>query len=261
MIEAHNLIKIPDIRHGFFTRQGGISEGIYATLNCGYGSDDDAKDISNNRAHVATALGLNPEDLITAYQVHSADIVMVDKPWDAKSAPKVDGMVTNKSGIALGILTADCAPILFGDEQAGIIGAAHAGWRGALGGVAQAVISAMSELGASPSTITAAIGPAISATAYEVGPELREAFLEQSQDNDIYFTPSERPDHFMFNLPGYLEDILNQAGLKSVEVIDACTYKSEQKFFSYRRTTHQKQADYGRQISAITLGPAEFLKQ
>jgi YfiH family protein len=169
-------------------------------------------------------------------------------------------MVTNKSGIALGILTADCAPILFGDEQAGIIGAAHAGWRGALGGVVQAIISAMVELGATPGTITAAIGPTISATAYEVGPELRDAFLAQSQDNDVYFTPSERTGHFMFNLPGYLENILKGAGLKSVEVINACTYKSEQKFFSYRRTTHQKQADYGRQISAITLGPAAFLK-
>lgn len=260
MIEAHNLTLIPDIRHGFFTRQGGLSAGLYATLNCGLGSKDDRDLVMRNRAHVATSLGLSPGELLTVYQEHSAKVVEAENPWEIDSGPHADGMVTNRRGMALGILTADCAPVLFADDDAGVIGAAHAGWRGAHAKITDAVIKAMEKLGARRQSISAAIGPTIQQASYEVGPELKQAFLSDTPANSDYFQSSTRDGHFMFDLPGYLAGLLQQAGVKSVERVNQCTYRQADNFFSYRRATHKQESDYGRQISAITLGPETFLK-
>lgn len=256
MIEARHLASISSTRHGFFTRRGGHSSGLFASLNCGYGSNDDAATIARNRAQVAKSLGLTPQSLLTVHQVHSAQVVTVDGPWDRAKAPRADGMVTRRAGLALGVLTADCAPILFADQNARVIGAAHAGWRGALAGVGDAVISAMTEIGAARASITAAIGPSISRQAYEVGHELFNEYMVHDPENGRFFTAAAREGHYMFDLTGYIAARLAQAGLKSVETIDACTYLSEDAYFSYRRATHREQPDYGRQISAIALTPA-----
>src|SRR5690606_4008654 len=239
MIEARLLSRIPEIRHGFFTREGGYSTGIYASLNIGYGSRDDRETVRRNRDHVATALGLTAGELVTPYQHHSADVVEVETPWTWDDAPKADGLVTARPGLALGVATADCAPVLFSDTRAGVIGAAHAGWRGALAGITDAVIAAMERLGADRADIVAAIGPCISAQAYEVGPEFRERFLDADAQNARFFGPAAREGHWLFDLPRYVETRLERAGLRSIERIDACTYADEQRFFSYRRATHR----------------------
>ncbi len=259
MIEAANINTIADVRHGFFTREGGVSSGIYNGLNCGFGSNDDADSVRRNRTHVACALGLTPDRLVTVYQVHSPDVVSVDTPWTPDDAPKADAMVSARPGVALGILTADCAPVLFADRDNGVIGAAHAGWRGALGGVCAATVKAMEDLGAKAESIDAAIGPTISHKNYEVGPEFRDAFLAEDQAYDAYFDTSSRDSHFMFDLPAFLENRLGHLNLHSVENTNLCTYADETGFFSYRRATHRKEPDYGRQISAITLGPDAFI--
>lgn len=260
MIEAHGLIQIADVRHGFFTREGGYSNGIYASLNCGLGSDDKPDNVARNRTHIATALGLAPHEVLSLYQVHGRNVATVTEPWMDKDRPKADAMVTDQRGVALGILTADCAPLLFADEHAGVIGAAHAGWRGALAGIAQATLAAMVKLGADKRNIIAAIGPLISKNAYEVGPELRDAFIADASNNDVFFAPASREGHFMFDLGGFLDAALRAENIKSVERIDACTYHDDARFFSYRRACHRDEPDYGRQISAITLGPARFLE-
>ncbi len=259
MIEARSLLNVPDVRHGFFTREGGFSRGLYAGLNCAYGTGDVAETVDRNRDHVATALGLERARLATPYQHHSADVVVVDEPWVRAEAPKADGLVTARRGVAIGITTADCAPVLFADVDGGVIGAAHAGWRGALGGVTDEVVSQMEVLGGKRERIAAAVGPTISPTNYEVGPEFREAFVLQNPAHEHFFGPSERPDHFMFDLPGYLEWRLKCIGLGTVERLGLCTYADEERFFSYRRTTHRKEETYGCQLSAITLGPDAFL--
>lgn len=261
MIEAHNIIKIADVRHGFFTRQGGYSQGIYEGLNCGYGSNDERQSVSRNRTHVATSLGMTPDRLLTVYQVHSPKVVEIEEPWDPDQAPKADAMVTSKPGLALGVLTADCAPVLFADRDAQVIGAAHAGWRGALAGVCEATIDAMKTHGAKVENISVAIGPTISGQNYEVGGEFRDTFLAEDVGYAGFFRPSDRDGHYMFDLPGFLEFRLSKLGLHSVENTDLCTYADEQRFFSYRRTTHRNEPDYGRQISAITLGPDAFLEE
>ena len=261
MIEASNLLSQPDIRHGFFTRQGGYSEGEYESLNCGYGSDDKRSHILKNRTHVATSLGINPPQLVSLHQVHSADVITVDKIWREEDKPKADGFVTTKPGIGLGILTADCTPVLFADRIHPVIGAAHAGWRGALSGVTSAVIDSMVSLGARRETIMVAIGPTISQENYEVGPELHAQFIKQDTDNKRFFISSRKEGHFMFNLPAYVEHLVHKDGVHMVENLDLCTYADETRFFSYRRGTHQNAADYGRQISAITLGPDAFLRE
>ncbi|HMM14554.1 MAG TPA: peptidoglycan editing factor PgeF [Parvibaculum sp.] len=255
MLTAKPLDVLPHVRHGFFTREGGVSTGIYATLNCGYGSNDDPGAVRENRARVARALGSEPESLLTVYQVHSASVIRVTSLWEHGSAPQADAMVTDEPLIALGILTADCAPVLFADEKARVIGAAHAGWKGALTGVLEATVEAMSVLGAHRSRIVAAIGPCISRDAYEVGPEFRERFIEAARANERWFIPSSREGHFMFDLPAFVAARLEEAGVGAVATLGLCTYADEKRFFSYRRTTHRGESDYGRQISAIALRP------
>jgi polyphenol oxidase len=246
-------LKHSSITHGFFGRQGGYSSGIFESLNVGLGSGDDRATVVKNRQVVATALGGHEAQLVTAYQVHSADAVVVTEPWSHEGRPMVDGMVTNIPGIILGTLTADCGPVLFADAGAGVIGAAHAGWKGALTGVTDATVLKMETLGAMRANIVAVLGPTISKAAYEVGPEFILNFVAQSDSNQSYFTDSIKSGHYMFDLPGYLTDRMQAFGIGTVINSDLCTYSRNGDYFSYRRTTHAKEKDYGRQIAAITL--------
>lgn len=255
MLTAKPLKILSHIHHGFFTREGGVSKGIYTSLNCGHGSNDRRDSVAENRARVATKLSVEHDKLLTVYQVHSADVVEVTEPWAQGDAPQADAMVTATPGIALGILTADCAPVLFVDKKARVIGAAHAGWKGAIGGVLEATIEAMIGLGAQRGDIAAAIGPCISKDAYEVGPEFRTRFVEVDEANSRCFEPSEKPGHFMFDLPAYVSARLEGAGIGTVSTLGHCTYQDEKRFFSYRRATHREEIDYGRQISAVMLRP------
>lgn len=252
MIAAAALTS-PGTAHGFFTRQGGHSRGIFASLNCGIGSGDDKDTVRRNRAIVAAALAVAEPHLITAHQVHSPDVIAVDGPWEAAARPRADGMVTTTRGLAIGVLTADCGPVLFADHQAGVIGAAHAGWKGALTGVTGATLTAMEALGAKRARVVAVIGPMISQAAYEVGPEFPERYIDADPANRRFFTPSPRAGHAMFDLPGYLERRLHGEGAGTVINLGLCTFSDETRFFSYRRTTHRSEKDYGRQISAIAL--------
>lgn len=238
------------ISHGFFTRQGGVSGGIYASLNCGWGSDDDKENVAENRSRVAAQLGTTLENFCSLYQVHGNDVITVTTPWPRTTLPKADAMVTSKKGIALGILTADCAPILFADVNAEIIGAAHAGWRGALAGVIQATVQAMQALGACD--ITAAIGPCIAQRSYEVGAEFYETLAKETAQNANFFKKSSTGSH-LFDLRGYVQSKLAQAGISNINTLENDTYSEEDSFFSFRRTTHRKESDYGRQVSAIML--------
>ena len=239
------------IGHGFFGRPGGVSCGVYAGLNCGPGSGDLREHVLENRRRAMEALGVS--GLATLYQVHSADAVIVTAPWEIGTAPHADAMATAVPGIALGILTADCAPVLLADSKAGIIGAAHAGWKGAIGGVTDSVIAAMEELGATRSNITAAIGPCIAQQSYEVDSGFRERFLAADPANDALFIASNRAGHFRFALEDYVAQRLSRAGIAAVDRLSADTYAAEDKFFSFRRTTHKGEADYGRNLSAIVL--------
>jgi hypothetical protein len=253
ILRARNLT-LPGIAHGFFGRSGGVSTGLFAGLNCGVGSGDAPDAIAENRARVSAALGA---ELITLYQVHSGTAVEVEAPWSLDQRPRADAMVTKRAGIALGILTADCAPVLFAEPEAGVIGAAHAGWNGAFGGVLEATLSAMERLGAERGRIRAAIGPSIAQGNYEVGPEFRARFTEADPANAQYFTASDRDGYFRFALAPYVADRLAAAGLGEIEGTGLCTYADEGRFFSYRRATHRKESDYGRQVSAIALSPAQ----
>jgi len=251
ILKAANL-STSKIAHGFFGRQGGVSKGIYASLNCGPGSKDLTEAVMENRRRASQAL-LPGARLVTLYQIHSAEIVSVEEPWDIPNNPKADAMVTNRSGIALGILTADCAPILLCDPEAHVIGAAHAGWNGAISGVTHSVVAAMVRLGARPERIRAAIGPCIGQGTYEVGPEFEARFCAVDPANTRFFVPSVKAHHWQFDLAAYVTHRLRQAGIEAIEDIGVCTYGGEDAFFSYRRTTHRKEADYGRQLSAILL--------
>jgi YfiH family protein len=253
MIQADALKDCRPIRHAFFTRRGGVSEGIYAALNCGYGSGDDRDRVMENRRRALAMIGLPPEALATAYQVHSAEVAEVTEPWPLDARPKVDAMVTTRPGIALGIGTADCAPVLFADPKAGVIGAAHAGWRGALGGVAEATVRHMARLGADPAHISAAVGPCIAQASYEVGPEFPQPFLQQDPENRRFFVPSQRDGRFMFDLPGYVVGRLERLGLAAVERTAHDTCAEADLFFSYRRATLSGEKDYGRGLSVIAL--------
>jgi hypothetical protein len=251
ILKAANLSQ-PKVVHGFFGRTGGVSEGIYASLNCGPGSGDARALVLENRRRALAALF--PEaSLVTLYQVHSASAVTVTEPWGIADNPKADAVATDRAGIALGILTADCVPILLADASAHVIGAAHAGWNGALAGVVEAVLAAMERLGARRARIAAAIGPAIRQAAYEVGPEFEARFRTADPSNARFFLPGSRAGHWQFDLPGYVGNRLNAAGVGQVETIAACTYAREADFFSYRRATHRKEPDYGRALSAILL--------
>ena len=239
--------------HGFFTREGGVSQGLYASLNGGLGSSDDPAAVVENRARMANFLGVKPSKLLSLYQIHSADCVTVTEAWPLDQRPRADAMVTNSPGIALGIGTADCGPLLFADRDAGVIGAAHAGWKGAFHGVIESTIEAMETLGASRSRIVAVLGPTISQSAYEVGPEFRTTFLSTDTQSDRFFTPVNERGKCHFNLPAYIVDRLSKARVGRIENLALCTYADEARFFSYRRATHRNEADYGRLIAAIAL--------
>lgn len=239
------------IDHAFFTRDGGVSEGIYAGLNCGQGSRDNPAYVTENRQRVAQHFGHDAARLCTLYQIHSADAVMVHEPTGATI--KADAMVTTTPDLVLGILTADCAPVLLADAQAGVIAAAHAGWKGAYGGVLANTVQLMLKAGAVKSRITAAIGPCIAQESYEVGPEIIEALTRQDPANAAFFLPNTRRGHGQFDLTGYVARQLRAAGLQHITPLAMDTYRNEPQFFSYRRTTHRSEPDYGRQISCITL--------
>jgi len=249
-LEILTTDSLAPLRHGFFTRRGGASSGVFAGLNCGHGSSDQSEIVTINRTRVAEAMGVAPDSLLGVHQVHSADVVTATKP--AFDKPRADALVTNTPGLALSILTADCQPVLFADPQAGVIGAAHAGWRGALDGVLQATVDAMVNLGATAGNMTAVIGPSISQRAYEVGPEFLEDFLAEDPDFARYFAQGDT-DRMQFDLPGFGLNRLRAAGVGHAEWTGHCTYSDPDRFYSYRRTTHAKEADYGRLIACITL--------
>lgn len=237
-------------RHGFFTRRGGASSGIFEGLNCGLGSSDQREAVDLNRSRVAEAMEVTPEALVGVHQIHSADVVVVTGP--TLERPRADAMVSKTPGVALGILTADCQPVLFSDPQAGVIGAAHAGWRGALDGVLEATLTAMETLGANRKNIAAVIGPSISQSAYEVGPEFFEDFIQKDAENHRFFAQGQN-GRYQFDLPGLGLHLLRQAGIGAAEWNRHCTYSDPDRFYSYRRTTHAGEADYGRLISCISL--------
>jgi len=247
------LLSIPGIRHAFFTRDGGVSDGFYATLNAGLGSRDAPERVAENRARMAAALGVAPERFVTAYQVHSPNVVVATEPWSRADAPRADAVVTRVPGLAVGVTTADCGPLLLADAEAGVVGAAHAGWRGALAGVAEAAVAAMEELGAFRRRIVVALGPMIRQPNYEVGPDFVARFAVEDPGSDRFFTPAARAGHAMFDLAGYIAARLQHAEVGRIEDLDHCTYADPARFFSYRRSTHRAEADYGRHISAITL--------
>jgi YfiH family protein len=252
MLQAKNLSALPGIRHAFFTREGGVSDGLYASLNAGVGSGDDPAKVAENRARMAQAVGVTPERFLTAYQVHSPNVVVAETPWTSDARPRADAIVTRTPGLAVGVSTADCGPVLFADPQAGVIGAAHAGWRGALSGVLEATVAAMEGLGAARSRLVAAIGPMISQRNYEVGNELVGQFTAADAENTRFFAPG-RPGHAQFDLPGFIAARLGRAGLTQVEDLAACTYADPKLFYSFRRATHRAEPDYGRHVNAIAL--------
>jgi YfiH family protein len=252
MRTAAPLAELSGIRHGFFTREGGVSEGRYASLNCGLGSGDAREAVHENRKRAAAALGEPAERLVTLFQIHSREVIEVAEPWPATERPRADALVTGKPGVVLGVLTADCAPVLFADPRARVVGAAHAGWKGALGGVAEATLDAMERLGADRRQIHAAIGPAIGARSYEVGPEFPAAFLAQDPGNATFFAQGEG-DRLLFDLKAYVAHRLTLAGVGSVTRDEADTLADETRYFSYRRATKLGEPDYGRLLSAIVL--------
>lgn len=252
MITVSALNDLGRIRHGFFTRDGGVSDGIYGSLNCGFGSKDDPERVRENRARAMAMLDQPPEALISVYQSHTPDVVVVEERTHG-DAPVADAMVTRVPGLALGILTADCAPVLFADETAGVIGAAHAGWRGAVGGVVDATIEAMERLGADRARMVAAIGPCIAQRSYEVGPEFPAPILALNAADRDLFSPSPRAGHFLFDLPGYVTRRLARAGVGTKVRTPCDTCREEGRFFSYRRATLRGEGDYGRGLSAILL--------
>jgi YfiH family protein len=245
------LEKAQGMRHGYFTRIGGVSGGIYRGLNIGTGSSDDQTLVAENRRRVADWMGVPADHLLTAHQIHSPDVVVAREPF-AGPRPKADAIVTDRPGIAIGASTADCGPVLFADTEARVIGAAHAGWKGAFTGVLENTVAAMEGLGARRERIVAVLGPSIGPDNYEVGPEFVARFVEADTGNHRYFRPSKTVGHSMFDLNQYTVDRLRKAGV-TAEGLGRCTYAEEDLFYSYRRTTHRKEADYGRQVSAIVL--------
>lgn len=253
MLQAPSLSKLAGIRHGFFDRSGGVSQGLYATLNGGVGSDDTPKNVAENRARMARALGVAADRLITPNQIHSPEVATVDAPWTPDNRPRADALVTRTPGLAIGVSTADCGPLLFADAEARVIGAAHAGWRGAFTGVIEATIAAMEKLGADRGRIAVALGPVISQPNYEVGAEFVDRFVAADAGNAGFFAASKRPGHAMFDLNGYIAARVERAGIEHFEDLGLCTYADPARFYSFRRTTHLSEPDYGRHINAITL--------
>jgi len=247
------------ISHGFFNRSGGVSKGLYRGLNVGLGSKDNRTDVMENRTRVSGWFGLDVDRLVTVHQVHSPR-VQIATPENRNERPQADALVTSTPGLVLGVLTADCGPVLFADPEAGVIGAAHAGWRGAFDGVLESTVAAMQGLGADTGRIVAVLGPSISQDNYEVGPEFIDRFLQSDLANEIYFLASTKPGHALFDLKQFTLDKLRKAGLRA-DMLSDCTYSDEEAWYSYRRSTHRNEPDYGRQISAITIkedahGPA-----
>ncbi len=253
LITLDPLRSLPGIRHGFFTRRGGVSDGIFASLNCGLGSGDDRARVMENRARVAQAFDLDPARLVTVYQIHSPDVVSVSEPWTAADSPRADALVTDRPGIVLGVLAADCAPVLLADPVAKVVGAAHAGWRGAHGGVVDSAVAAMEALGARRQDMVAAIGPCIAQPSYEVSDDFQQPFLDQDAANARFFAPGRRAGKQQFDLPGYLRHRIARLGLAEIAVSGRDTQAEEDDFFSYRRTTLRGERDYGRLLSAIAL--------
>ncbi len=252
------LLDKPNVFHGFFTRLGGVSNELYEGLNCGIGSNDDAVKVQENRGMVADEVGVLEGDLLSLYQVHGAKVLYVEKSWFAR--PQADGFVTDKAGVALGILTADCAPVLFiGEKEGGapVIGAAHAGWQGALKGVLENTVQAMEAIGAFKGTINACVGPCISKSSYEVNEEFAEAFMEENEQSELFFALGAKSGHLMFDISGYCAWRLSRMGLKNISLHDVDTYRNEREFYSFRRATHRSEIggeiDYGRQISVISI--------
>ncbi|MEH6951249.1 peptidoglycan editing factor PgeF [Nitrobacter sp. NHB1] len=246
------LSAIPGLRHAFFTREGGVSQGIYASLNAGIGSRDDPAHVVENRRRMAEVMGVAPANFLSLYQIHSPDAVIADRSWDAASRPRADAVVTKTPGLALGVTAADCGPVLFVDPRARVIGAAHAGWKGALTGVLEKSIDAMETLGGRRGDIAAAIGPLIRQQSYEVGAEFVARFTEADPGHARFFVPSERDDHAMFDLGGFIQMRLERAGILTIDDTGIDTYSSEH-FFSYRRSVHRKEPDFGRHVHAIVL--------
>ena len=253
MIQAPTLADLDGVQHRFFTRRGGVSSGLFSSLNCGYGSADAAENVRENRRRAALEFGLAEPDLQTVHQIHSTDVLTVaDERWTSPGAPKADGLVTDRPGVALGVMAADCAPVLLADAAAGVIGAAHAGWKGALGGVVDTTIVAMEKLGARRERLKVAVGPCIGPRSYEVGPEFPAPFLAQDEANAAFFRAAVRAGHFMFDLPGYLVHRIARNGV-AVAATGHDTLTATEDFFSYRRNTLQGVRDYGRGLSAIAL--------
>jgi YfiH family protein len=252
MLGSSLLSAIPGLRHAFFDRDGGVSGGIYQSLNGGMGSQDDPAHVTENRRRMAAHLGVAPTHFLTAFQIHSPDAVAVTAPWDSASRPRVDAIVTRTEGLAIGVTAADCGAILFVDPSARVIGAAHAGWKGALSGVLESTIAAMEQLGAERTGIVAAIGPLIRQHSYEVGAEFVERFNLADADNARFFSPSSRENHAMFDLAGFIRMRLENAGVLMIDDLGIDTY-SDDRFYSYRRSVHRGEPDYGRHVHAIVL--------
>lgn len=254
-IEAPSLAALPGIRHAFFTRSGGVSTGLYASLNGGMGSSDDPEAVQENRARMAAALGLAPQNLLACWQVHSPDAVLATTPWTREDAPKADAIVTRTPGLGAAISIADCGPVLFADPEARVVAAAHSGWKGAIGGVIGATIALMEAQGARRGAIRAVIGPLIRQSSYEVGEDFVARFLAVDKTYARFFAPADRPHHALFDLPGFIRRRLEEAGIEQIEDLMLDTYTDEARFYSFRRSTHRKEADYGRLIAAIALVP------
>lgn len=246
------LAALPGIRHAFFTREGGVSEGLYASLNAGLGSGDDGDRVRENRRRMAAALGVADNALISCFQIHSPDVIVADRPHDGGDRPKADAVVTRMPGIACGVASADCGPVLFADAAAGVVGAAHAGWKGAIGGVLEATIAAMEKLGADRARIHAAVGPLIRQPSYEVSQAFVDQFRAADEAYARFFAPG-RAGHAQFDLPGFIAARLSAAGIVQIDDLGLDTYADEARFYSYRRTTHRKEPDYGRHIAGIAL--------
>lgn len=254
LIKSHNIENQLGISHGFFTRNGGASEGIYKSLNAGgRGTGDKIEYVDENRKRIADKFKIPSQNLLNLYQIHSDKVIRVSQIWDIDNRPEGDAMVTNKPGIALGILTADCVPILFADPVNKIIGAAHAGWKGVIGGIIENTILAMEEIGSRRKNILAAIGPAIGRDSYEVGREFKQKFISQSPSYEKYFSDSQKAEHYMFDIKQSAYDKLANCEINAINMLTNDTYVEEERFFSYRRSTHKNEPDYGRQISVIML--------
>jgi YfiH family protein len=251
-LQSSLLSAVPGLHHVFFSRQGGISEGIYAGLNGGTGSHDNPAHVAENRRRMAAALHVPSERFLTVFQIHSPDVVVASRPWDTANRPKADAIITSTEGLAIGVTAADCGPILLADANARVIGAAHAGWKGALTGIVESTVAGMEKLGAERANIVAAIGPMIRQPSYEVGNEFVERFIEADAGNALYFLPAPREGHAMFDLAGFIRKRLEQAGVLVIDDTGIDTY-SDERFFSYRRSVHRKEADYGRHVHAIVL--------